>query len=119
MLLFNSQKAFIKRKWYAATKKVQKWYAESKRLGTPDLKHLNAHNEGIRLTSLKRVVNGPKMLSPILTRNQKHHFKFEKVLIKKEISFTHPQSLQLRKPYLSLKISISLQCPTRLRSDNI
>ena len=32
------QKAFIKGTWHAAAEKIQKWYAESKRLGTPDLK---------------------------------------------------------------------------------
>ena len=31
------QKVFIEGRWYAATEKVQKWYAESIRLGTPAL----------------------------------------------------------------------------------
>ena len=31
------QKVFIKGRWYTATERVQKWYVESKRLGTPDL----------------------------------------------------------------------------------
>ena len=30
-------KVFIKGGWYAATERVWKWYAESKKLGTPDL----------------------------------------------------------------------------------
>ena len=33
------QKAFINGTWYAATEKIQKWCAESKRLGTPGIDH--------------------------------------------------------------------------------
>ena len=60
---------------------------------------------------------------------------FEETLMKKKMSFTHPQSHQLRitifmqgvffalshqsrKPYRLLKISISLLCPSRLKPDN-
>ena len=38
LLRCYGQKLFIKGRWHAATEKVRKWYAESKRLGTPDLK---------------------------------------------------------------------------------
>ena len=37
---------FIRNRWYAVTEKVQKCYAESKRLGTPALAHASRRNKG-------------------------------------------------------------------------
>ena len=71
MLLYG-QKIFIKGRRYAGTGKVQKWYAESKRLGTPAVRGSTKHRKGLKhpkgatkdLLNTAKYYNGPDNPKP-------------------------------------------------------